>query len=528
MTPSLLPRSLAALVTAAAVALPIAGCGDTSGAGGGGNAGADPAAYLPASAPVYVEAQLRPQGDLKANVTAVAGKILRTGDPGGTVVGWIDAALAGDGATYAKDVAPWLGQRAGLAITAVGAGGHHVDVVGAVASQNDDAAQKFVDATKDGVSRQYRGISYRYRSADDLALAVVDHAVVVGTEKAFKSAIDATSGGALADAGTFKKARAVVGTDGLGFAYADPARLVDLVVGAAPATGISGGAASLQALKGMLAGSGLESVAASLNVAPDALRIDAAAVGLKAKAGSGDGAGAAAAVPAGSWLSVGVGDVGAMLRSAITSTGSGGGIGGLDPQMLLQGLQSQLGIDVQKDLLAWMGDAALFVRGTTKADLGGALVVKSKDPAASQASIGKLRTLLKMLNVHVGSLHGAPAGASGFSVTVGSSLPGTVDVAAKGDQFVVAYGKDALKDALSPASPLADTAPFKTAAGLLGGASPSLFLDTPQVVKLVASLAGGDTRFQKAKPTLEAFGPAAAGVSPDGDVTRLKAAISVP
>jgi uncharacterized protein DUF3352 len=529
MTSSLLPRSLAALVAAAAVALPIAGCGDSSGGSGGGNAGADPAAVLPASAPVYVEAQVRPEGDLKANATVVAGKILRTGDPGGKVVGWIDGALKDDGASYAKDIAPWLGQRAGLAITSVGAGGNDVDVVGAIASRDDDAAQKFIDSRKGVAARTYRDVKYKYKADDDLALAVVDHAVVVGTEKGFKSAIDAQSGDKLADSAMFKKARAVVGTDGLGFAYADPGRLFDLAVGAASGTSVGGNAASLKAFKGLLTGSGLQSVAASLSVARDAVRVDAAAIGLKTKAGKGDGPAAAAAVPAGSWLSVGVGDVGGTVASAIKSFGSAGATGGVDPETLLQGLKSQLGIDLQKDLLSWMGDAALFVRGTTADDLGGALVVKSKDPAASQASIGKLRTLLKALNVSVTSLRDAPAGASGFSVKVGSSLPDRIEVAAKDDTFVVAYGKDALKDALSPPSPLGDSAPFKTAAGLLEGAEPSLFLDTPQVVTLLASLAGDDDEdFRKAKPTLDTFGPAAAGVSSDGDVTRLKAAVSVP
>ncbi len=118
--------------------------------------------------------------------------------------------------------------------------------------------------------------------------------------------------------------------------------------------------------KGLLTGSGLQSVAAKLDVASNALRIDAAAIGLKTKAGSGDGPGAAAAVPAGSWLSVGVGDVGGTISKAISSLGDSGATGGVDPATLLQGLQSQLGVDVRKDLLSWMGDAALFVRGTSR------------------------------------------------------------------------------------------------------------------------------------------------------------------
>ena len=77
-------------------------------------------------------------------------------------------------------------------------------------------------------------------------------------------------------------------------------------------------------------------------------------------------------------------------------------------------------------------------------------------------------------------------------------------------------------------STLGDSAPFKTAAGLLEGGKPSFFLDTPQLVKLISAFAGDDESFAKAKPTLDTFGPAAAGISRDGDVTRLKAAVAVP
>lgn len=532
MASSLLLRPRLLLPAAcAAVALAAAGCGDSSSSSGGsGNAGADPAALLPASAPVYVEAQIRPTGDLATNAKSVAGKILRTGDPGGKIVGMLDDGLKDKGASYAKDIEPWLGQRAGIAITSIGAGGDDVDVVGAIASKDDDAAGKFLDEQAKGTTRTYRDVKYHFKADGGMAAAVVDHAVLIGTERGFKSAIDAQSGSALAASGTFKKARETVGTDGLGFVYADPGRFFDLIVGAASGTAAGKDAESLKAFKGLLTGSGLQSIAASLDVASNALRVDAAAIGLKAGAGVGGDGGpeAAASVPAGSWLSLGVSDVGGAFKQALTSFGQAGATGGVDPETLLRGLKTELGIDVQKDLLAWMGDAAIFVRGTSMSDLGGAVVVKSKDPAASKAAIAKLRTLLKGLDVQTGALTGAPSGAEGFTITIGGPLPGGIQVASKDDKFVIAYGSGVLEDALGGADPLGDSEPFKTAAGLLEGAKPSVFLDTPQVVKLLGTFAGSDEDFAKAKPTLDAFGPAAAGVTQDGDVTRLKAAVAVP
>ena len=162
-------------------------------------------------------------------------------------------------------------------------------------------------------------------------------------------------------------------------------------------------------------------------------------------------------------------------------------------------------------------------------DLGGALVVTSKDPAASKAAIPKLKKLLSGLDVKTSALSGpGTGGATGFSIDVGGPIGGGIQVASKDDKFVVAYGASALKDALDGGDQLGDSDPFKTAAGLLEGAKPSLFLDTPQVVKLLGSVAGSDEDFAKAKPTLDAFGPAAAGMTRDGDVTRLKAAVAVP
>jgi hypothetical protein len=527
MASSLLPRSVAAFVAAAVVALPLVGCGDGS-SSAGGDPGADPAAFVPAAAPVYIEAQVQPDGDLAANTKAVGSKILRTGDPAGKITALLDKGLKDSGGSYAKDVEPWLGKRAGIAVTGV-RGAATPDLVAAIASKDDGAAAKFVDGLKGTAERLYRDVCYRYKADGDVAAAVVDHVVVVGSERGFKSAIDARSGDTLAEAKNFKEARDTVGTDGLGFLYADPARLFDLALGAVPSgTGGANGAQASQALKGLLAGSGIRSIAASLDVAADALRIDAAIIGLKTQAGAGDGPGAAAAVPAGSWLSVGVGDVGGTVQRAIAQLGQSGSgaTGGLDAAALLEQLQRGLGVDVQKDLLSWMGDAALFVRGTTKADLGGALVVKSKDPAKSKQAIATIRRLLQTFGARPRPLTGV-GGAEGLTLSAGGT-PDAIQVAAKGDRFVIAYGRDALADALAGGDALGDTAPFKTAAGLLDGAKPSLFLDTPQVVKLLGALAGGDAGFAKARPTLDAFGPAAAGVSSSADVTRLKIAVSVP
>ena len=71
---------------------------------------------MPAGAAVYVEAAVQPTGDRREDALAAAGKLLRTDDPAGKLRELIDKALAeeGDGFTWEKDFAPWLGEDAGV------------------------------------------------------------------------------------------------------------------------------------------------------------------------------------------------------------------------------------------------------------------------------------------------------------------------------------------------------------------------------------------------------------------------------
>ena len=80
---------------------------------------------------------------------------------------------------------------------------------------------------------------------------------------------------------------------------------------------------------------------------------------------------------------MGLGQVGARLKEQL---------GGSGPILALVGAQS--GLDIDKDLLAWMGEGAVFVTGDSPATIGGALVVQSKDPTATRAAIPKLASLI--------------------------------------------------------------------------------------------------------------------------------------
>ena len=49
-------------------------------------------------------------------------------------------------------------------------------------------------------------------------------------------------------------------------------------------------------------------------------------------------------------------------------------------------LRSQLGLDVEQDLLSWIGDVAFFVRGVSKDSVEGGAVISVTDSAAASSS----------------------------------------------------------------------------------------------------------------------------------------------
>lgn len=511
-----LVRSRRGLATTLAVlAIPVAGCGETESTG---KAGADPASLVPTSAPVYAEAVVRPDGDLRSAVERVSQKLLHQ-DAGAAIVQKLDESLREEGLTYAHDIQPWLGDRVGLAVTGIARDGRSPEMVAILASNDTDAARDALAKAKDTIGREYHDVAYRYDRDDQSAAGVVGDAVVLGDERAFKAAVDAHAGDSLADSDRYKKAHDEVSDSGLGFVYLDPDRAIDLLARA------SGEAATTQikTLRQSLLGSGVQSVVASLDVEDDALRVSGAAIGAKAPEGKGDAAGALKKAPADAWLAAGVRDVGATIKQAIAGAGQGAA-GGISPEAMLQQLEAQAGIDLQRDFLSWMGDARLFVRGSTPRDLGGALVVDVKDRDAARRGLASLKRLADGFGGGTKALSSGPV--DGFALQVGPSAE--LEIGLAGDELVVAYGRDAARAAVSGSDRLGDSPAYDAAKKALGGdTDPVLFLDTTKVVGLLSGVAGSNAELGKAKATLDALGPLAAGASRDGEVQRFKLGVQV-
>jgi hypothetical protein len=511
-------RSLVLALLCALIAAIAAGCGSSNSGSGGDN---DPAALVPANAPVYAEATLRPDGKIGADLDAALKKILRTEDPGALIQKAIDDSGKSDGTTYKADIEPWLGERAGIAVTAIH--GNDADYVVVVNSTDDGKAKDALKKTKgDLVDRSYKGVDYRLDRKDGTVAGVFDHSVVVGTEPGFKAAVDASKGDSLSDGNGLRGVRAKVAQERVGLLYLDVNGLLQAVsqsAGSQPEVG-----AVLQSLSAAVP----KTVGAALQAQPDAIKIDAVSLGTPKSASSGaSGADMVASLPSSSWLALGFGNSGQTLEGVLDGIGKAGGVTSVGVNALLSQFQQQTGLDLRKDVLSWMGDAGLFVAGKGLPDLGGGLVVKTSDPAKTKRVIGVLRRLAAQQGGATVKSLSAQGVDEGFTIETGDGP--RVDVALAGDRFVVAVGAGALKEAISPSQPLSSSPAFTDAAGKLGdGLRPSFYLDFRQVVSVIEGFVGNDADFQKAKPYLETLGAIVAGAKDEGDgVTRARFVVTL-
>jgi Protein of unknown function (DUF3352) len=512
-------RSLVVALSCALVSAIAIGCGSSSSGSGGDN---DPAALVPATAPVYAEATLRPDGKVGSDLDAALKKILRTDDPGAKIQKALDDSVKTDGVTYKDDIEPWLGERVGIAVTAIR--GDDADIVAIINSKDDGKAEDALSKAKgDIVKRSYKGVDYRFDRKDSTAAGVFEHSVVVGTEPGFKSAVDASKGESLSESNGLRGVRSKVAEERIGLLYLDVdglLRAVSQSAGSQPEVG-----AVLQSLSAAVP----KTIGAALQAQPDALKVDAVSLGTPKSASSGaSGADMVASLPGGSWLALGFGKSGQTLEGVLDAIGNAGGITGVGVNALLGQFQKQTGLDLRKDVLSWMGDAGVFVTGKGLPDLGGGLVIKTSDPAKTKRVIGVLRRLAEQQGAGTVKPLDAQGVDDGF--TLQPSDGPRIDVALAGDKFVVAVGAGgALKEAISPSQALSSTPAFTDAASKLGdGLRPSFYLDFAQVVSLIQGVVGNEADFQKAKPYLDTFGAVVAGAKDEGDgVTRARFVVTL-
>ena len=368
--------TITALLSAIAVA---AGCGSD------GSSSSGSASLAPAGSLIYGQATLNPDDDQQAALDALIEKFPGEGSAGERIRGLLEKAFSetGTGLSFADDIEPWLGDEAGFFVSSLSPG---ADGTGAllVATEDEGKAQDAIEkaAEGEGKAATYKDHDY-FTFTGNGAAGVVDGWVVLGNVGGFKAAVDTADGGTpIEDDDSYTKTLADAPEERLGFVYFNTPAFVDQLAK-------SDSGAALGPFADLLK----EPVLATLNANEHGVRLEAA---LPESISSAlpiisEGSDLAAQLPADSWLALAQPDLGKTIGYFVDAFGDVAG--GRDA--LAQQLEAATGLNLDKDVIAWMGDWSLFVRGTTVAELNGALVVETSDEAASRRFIDAIARLAR-------------------------------------------------------------------------------------------------------------------------------------
>jgi hypothetical protein len=509
-------------VCAVAAAALLSACGD-----GGDGGSDDPASLTPADVPVYLQADLRPDGQVKDATEDLVGTI--SGQSSGSqavdtvidqAIGAINASAGGEDISFDQDIDPWLGDTAGVFVTGIDTDSAH----GAAIFQTSDegAANDFVDKAagdQPEEKRSYEGVDYRVDV--DAAVGVVDGFFVIGDEPAFKEVVDVSQGGdALADDSDFSE---TIGR-APGGSLVDTYFGLDDVLEAIQQQADPSDRDDLKTFQGAIGDLTGKSVLASLVPASDSVELD-----LQTNADQGfepaDVSELIGSFPADSFVALAVPGVGERVKQTIDQLESAG-VPGVSTGQIDQVL-SAVGLSLD-EITSNLRDLGLFVEGTDESSLEGALVLTVKDEKEAQSLVADLA------NLAVAS--GQPgiskvSGGTGFSVRNADLGPQPGVVLTAGDRIAIGYGEDATAQALTTngKDTLAGDSTYSKATGALGGdVELSGYLSITPILQLAESLgAGSDSGYRTAKPYLQRFSYLVFGSGKDGDFATSKVVVGV-
>jgi Protein of unknown function (DUF3352) len=505
----------ATLATLALLTALVAACG-----GGAASGEGDPSTAVPGDADFYVEVVVRPEGDLREDALTAAGKVLATPDAEREIRELIDRVFAQNpdvDLDYGRDVAPWLGERAGLWADAAAGGA----VALLAATDTDEAWESIQAATRrDGkraTERSHRGVDYLVDD-DGSAAGIVDDFAAFGTEPELKRTIDAAGGDSLADNDDYREGLDGLADDRLAHFYADLRAVFSLAAQSDPQT-----AREMQQLEALIPFDRLPPLTGALLANGDRIALDVGAHiegnalrNLGAFTGV-PGTPLVREVPADSWAALGSPRVGESYRVLLDQVGGG---------IAKQQLESELGLDLDQDVLSWIGDMVIFVRGTTLDTLDGGAVLEVTDEERAAAGFGKIVGLLRTR----GQLDPQPVRIDGaetaFAVDEGTPKP--IVFARSDDRVVVTYGEDAAAEALDPGETFGDSDLYEQAKSLLDDdVDPGIVLSMPALLEVVESSGETDASFERARRYLEPLTVIAVGGGLDGDRANGRVAVGL-
>ena len=505
-------KTLCALL--ALLALVVAGCGSTA-----GGSGSDTAKLVPATSFVYAEANLDPSGAQEAGMRSILGDLPGSGPPEQRLDQLLEKASKSEGSKvdYLKDVKPWLGDKASVFVAPSKAGVSKPAWAAVISTSDEDKAKDTIEKGSESGDRKasYNGTDYVV-DKDGTAMGTVEGFFVAGSEPGLKAAVDSAKSGSLSESDRYKQAMKDASDERVALVYEDLGGLLQAIAGA---SGDSLGAAA--PLLGRLAGG--KPVVATISAEQQALVIDGSLVPSGA---FGDLFGKSTPllgdVPADSWLALGAPDFGKTVKSLIGVFA--GALGG--EEQLNQQLRAATGLDLDRDILAWIGDVAIFVNGDSKESIGGGLLIESTDPATSKQTLTKLSALAARSGGDLRVSAARFGSAEGYKIET-PDAPRGVFLLQAGDKVAITYGEDAAKSALGGSGGgLTNSSDFSDAAAKLGSAyAPSLYVSVPPILSVAESFGAGGADYEKAKPYLTILDYVISGSAKSGETAKSRTRI---
>ena len=495
-----LPALLVALF-----ALVAAGCGGGDDDGGGSG---DAASVAPASAPVFIDFTVRPEGETKRNIEDLAQTIVGV-DPGELIIGELESSAeeSGEEFDYEKEVEPWLGEQGGLFLQEY----EEDDFEGygvAIQTSDEDAAREFVnkqlesedEPPKDG---SYEGVDFKIEADDGTTIGVFDGFVVLAEDEAiFKSMVDASNGENLAGAGTYTDAVASVPDDSAADVFVDIGALIKE----------SGGEIN-EETEALFDGLGIKpneaTAVASLVPGSDQIEIDFSTNLSGDNPPSGDASELLGSLPGTAVGAFASAEFGKRFNESIDQIDKQGIPGEVPPNQLKKTLK-EAGIDLES-IAGSIGDVGGYVTGNSESTLGGALVMETETATQAKNTVSNIGLFLRSANIPgVTAISGK---ASGFSIRDPELGRQPLVVASKGSRIAIGYGlASALAGFEEAGKTLSDVPAYKEAVSGLGNTPITAFVDGAAALRLASALVpSGEAEFEEAEQFLQKINYVAVG-----------------
>lgn len=511
---------LLAIVAALAAALAVAGCGGSSSGGGGG----EPASLAPEGALVYIEANLAPEAKVSEEVNELTSTVFGIDNVGEFAAEEIEKLATEDDEKidFEEEVEPWLGEKAGLFLKEVHGDSEFIGGGFAIETSNSGEAEEFLETlAEQGDEKpeegEFEGDRYWVQPEDESVVGVIGEYLAYGETKAyFEEMVESSeSGENLGESEKFQKAMEAAPEDGVGRVYVDLGGSIQNVDAETKE-----GFALLQiepqhsTLVGtIIPGSEQVEFDVTTNIGKGAVQ-------------GGDASKLLESLPATAVLGFATPDFGKSLAEGIHGFSETGVPGQFGPGELEAALE-EIGINLES-LGENLGDAGGFVEGTGIGNIGGAMVIETKNGAEAKQLIAGIGLVLQATGTEgVTATNGEITGFSVRSPKLGSK---PLIFGSAGEKIVIAYGPKAAARALkSSTKTLGTTADFEAAKSTLGSTPISVFIDgRPGLELLEEALPTEEAeKLATARPYLEKISYVAVGSEKKGPTTTAKVIVAL-